>query len=323
MEFNLWSCNGRVSGDFWERAGVGWRWPRSEASQHSSQFTLFHSSHYARRTFITLSVLILTKRHLSVSSDRNAGSASSMRDTCNRPARLIFPFFSSSRICSSACSFSTDLASLPRRCVVARQADVPPRRRRGDPRARYDGVPVRCCVERSSITNAESDKKYPTNAEQLSDVFWQACVGSCSAEEYDALKAKYEAFARTIRLFQTSARLRVDRLRALSNITLALTTLDFAARLLRGKSRPTDEDWIYCSQAMGNRRMVTTARGYIGLVPRIAQCGDFIALFEGGSVPLVVRPVRGKWKLLGESYMHGIMRGEAFDESRSETMWIE
>jgi hypothetical protein len=73
------------------------------------------------------------------------------------------------------------------------------------------------------------------------------------------------------------------------------------------------------------RRMIRTRKGYIGLAPRYAQTGDWIVVCKGGKAPLVVRSDdKGNyWQLVGESYVHGIMKGEMWDEGRCETLLLK
>jgi hypothetical protein len=59
------------------------------------------------------------------------------------------------------------------------------------------------------------------------------------------------------------------------------------------------------------RRLVTTASGYIGLVPAYAQQNDRVVILQGCNVPLVLRNQGDTWRLIGECYIHGIMRDEA------------
>jgi len=70
------------------------------------------------------------------------------------------------------------------------------------------------------------------------------------------------------------------------------------------------------------RRMIRTKDGLVGLVPELARKGDFVCLFKGGMVPLVMRKVGSRWTLIGDSYVHGIMHGDAFEETKCKTMWI-
>ncbi|KAK5653025.1 hypothetical protein OQA88_9311 [Cercophora sp. LCS_1] len=67
------------------------------------------------------------------------------------------------------------------------------------------------------------------------------------------------------------------------------------------------------------RRLFVTERGYMGLGPREMQVGDSAFLVHGSRTPLVFRPRDfGHWELVGDCYVHGIMQGEAFVESKCE-----
>jgi len=70
------------------------------------------------------------------------------------------------------------------------------------------------------------------------------------------------------------------------------------------------------------RKMVRTRKGYIGLTSHLVRVGDQIGLFNGSKVPLIVRRKEPYWQLLGESYIHGMMDGECYDEHACELMWF-
>ncbi|KAI8635512.1 heterokaryon incompatibility protein-domain-containing protein [Xylariaceae sp. FL1651] len=72
------------------------------------------------------------------------------------------------------------------------------------------------------------------------------------------------------------------------------------------------------------RKMFYTKSGYIGLGPRLTGEGDRVFLVKGSRAPLLLRPQpqNGKWELLGDCYVHGIMQGEAFDETKCETFVV-
>ena len=60
-------------------------------------------------------------------------------------------------------------------------------------------------------------------------------------------------------------------------------------------------------------RFVVTKRGYVGVVPNMAQIGDVIAILKGGRVPFILkesvtRP--GAFRLVGGCYVHCMMNGE-------------
>ena len=71
------------------------------------------------------------------------------------------------------------------------------------------------------------------------------------------------------------------------------------------------------------RRMIRTAAGLLGPVPRETRDGDKIVLIAGATIPFVLRPKGIRWRLVGDSYVHGVMFGEAWNEAKLETLWIE
>jgi hypothetical protein len=60
-----------------------------------------------------------------------------------------------------------------------------------------------------------------------------------------------------------------------------------------------------------NRRFFTTEKGYIGLGPEASRVGDLVCVLLGGPLPYILRRSETSFKLIGESYVHGLMRGEA------------
>ncbi|KAJ9604926.1 hypothetical protein H2200_010315 [Cladophialophora chaetospira] len=58
----------------------------------------------------------------------------------------------------------------------------------------------------------------------------------------------------------------------------------------------------------------------MGLVGKYAELGDFIFVPCGAAAPIVVRATetKGKFKVVGVCYVHGIMRGELFDGTFKE-----
>ncbi|KAK1749916.1 heterokaryon incompatibility protein-domain-containing protein [Echria macrotheca] len=69
--------------------------------------------------------------------------------------------------------------------------------------------------------------------------------------------------------------------------------------------------------AAADRVLFVTRRGFLGLGPRILEEGDICCVIFGAMVPLVLRPKpNGQYVLVGESYIHGIMRGEGMEAFR-------
>ena len=62
------------------------------------------------------------------------------------------------------------------------------------------------------------------------------------------------------------------------------------------------------------KRFFVDEGGWIGLAPSGALEGDEICLFLGAQVPFVVRKRGdGKYRFIGECYVHGIMDGELME----------
>ncbi|KAM7214283.1 Heterokaryon incompatibility protein (HET) domain containing protein [Rhypophila decipiens] len=109
--------------------------------------------------------------------------------------------------------------------------------------------------------------------------------------------------------------------------TCANNLTDTVASLIQGR----ESTWDVClaftqrlARCVVGRRFVRTERGYFGLAAH-ARVGDLVAVVAGGSVPLVIRPAAAdplKWELVGDSYVHGVMYGEAFDPSKCYDMWF-
>ncbi|KAI1123041.1 hypothetical protein F5Y10DRAFT_286559 [Nemania abortiva] len=58
------------------------------------------------------------------------------------------------------------------------------------------------------------------------------------------------------------------------------------------------------------QRLAKTSRGYLALAPHDTETGDKVALLAGGKSPLVLRGDSRGWKLVGDCYIEGLMRGE-------------
>lgn len=69
------------------------------------------------------------------------------------------------------------------------------------------------------------------------------------------------------------------------------------------ESGPSHDQYVFC----------VTENGYIGMVPPLSKAGDCIALIYGVRVPLVLRQDSQRYRLVGGSYVHSIMDGEALD----------
>jgi hypothetical protein len=80
----------------------------------------------------------------------------------------------------------------------------------------------------------------------------------------------------------------------------------------------------HVDRMMIGRKAFRTSHGMIGICPETVREGDCVAILLGANVPMVLRPLEGgrvgdgdrdgntkEWRLIGESYVHGMMDGEA------------
>jgi hypothetical protein len=84
---------------------------------------------------------------------------------------------------------------------------------------------------------------------------------------------------------------------------------------------PTFNDWV--DKASIGSRIFRTKQNYIGTGPRHAQPGDLVCVLYGGQTPFVLRrDAEGKFRFIGDCYVHGIMEGEALDLGLEEMEFV-
>lgn len=72
------------------------------------------------------------------------------------------------------------------------------------------------------------------------------------------------------------------------------------------------------------RRLFRTKEGFAGLCPESTKPGDEFFLLANAHVPFVLRSVSsGVYELVGEAYVHGFMKGQAFREVGRQMNRIE
>jgi hypothetical protein len=70
------------------------------------------------------------------------------------------------------------------------------------------------------------------------------------------------------------------------------------------------------------RHLFHTADDSVGLGPPAAECGDGVFLVMGCGTPLVLRQRQGEWILVGDCYLHGVMKGEKWNEDKCDDIWL-
>jgi len=82
----------------------------------------------------------------------------------------------------------------------------------------------------------------------------------------------------------------------------------------RSYFKRADEMRMYMKRVreyMTLRRFIVTSRGFLGQGPCVTRVRDKVALLEGSRVPIILRPsTQGRYLVMGDAYIHGLMYGE-------------
>ena len=89
----------------------------------------------------------------------------------------------------------------------------------------------------------------------------------------------------------------------------------YNSQLINEKADPATRAasrYIWASvTAFDHRLFFTTVSGYIGLGPKVMREDDVVVILSGGEWPFILRPCGAAYQFIGQSYVHGIMDGEA------------
>ena len=158
-----------------------------------------------------------------------------------------------------------------------------------------------------------SGAPYPSGEKSRTEVLWQTCVAGVFPTGKDEARKSYHKFEGRqywLRMIQTLH---------LSSFILPWLIVVLIGHFLRTIGIPNPEiPFRSLTSGMINRKAMETVEGYVGLVPRLAEVGDYIVLAKGGRLPLVLRPKGKEWEFIGDCYVHGMMDGELWDEEEGK-----
>ncbi|KAF1950483.1 HET-domain-containing protein [Byssothecium circinans] len=100
-----------------------------------------------------------------------------------------------------------------------------------------------------------------------------------------------------------------------------------ATNFLRLDDREVIDFIVQVQTNSAERSFIVTERGYIGMAPTRSAVGDSVVLLPGGKAAYILHPTSdfetsGHYEFLGDAYVHGIMKGEAWDETKLEPIVI-
>ena len=186
----------------------------------------------------------------------------------------------------------------------------------------------RLLVEDSTILDTPEEKcRYPTG-DDISNVIWRTLVlDRCHTDGLKAPSEWGDIFYRHIaRIPESSGPETLTR-----NIyeqwyeqnkyfkVCGVTVEHIALLRQRGSPGPKDDTRALAHfksafvTAVGHRKLASTERGYVCLVPQNALPGDLVVVLADCSAPIILRkwPWSQCFEFLGTAYVHGIMYGEA------------
>jgi hypothetical protein len=91
-----------------------------------------------------------------------------------------------------------------------------------------------------------------------------------------------------------------------------LITWTIHDRLLETLAEPFEEAEGKVRHA---RRFFVSQLGRIGWAPFRTRVGDRVCVFQRMRIPIILRPAKDLWEIIGACYVHGLMDGELWDLS--------
>jgi hypothetical protein len=169
------------------------------------------------------------------------------------------------------------------------------------------------------VTRCQENISYPTS-ENILDAFIDTLVGGHPDLTHQHKRSQYGIVDRQARLLRWYRRL--SRLWPTRG-DLPLWFVPYLTKLFKIPEESISYAFGIKTCPAADRTMFRTKKGYVGMATVRAGPGDRITIAKGGKVPLLLRPYEGEtWKLRSDCYVHGIMDGSAYDESKLALTWI-
>ncbi|KAL5313475.1 hypothetical protein ACEPPN_019208 [Leptodophora sp. 'Broadleaf-Isolate-01'] len=178
----------------------------------------------------------------------------------------------------------------------------------------------------SSLVTRRIQDSYVTG-ERLSSAFWRTCVKNVSQSgEFPAPRSCGRLFSAytwgTLRTEFPTDDLYDEQF---VNTILVEMLMESFQNTWRDNELLESLDWI---MTPATRRFFVTEGGYMGLCNKSVKAGDQVHVLSGGHVPFILRPVEAKgtgtsncYSFMGDTYVHGIMNGEAL--AKKDFKWAE
>lgn len=224
----------------------------------------------------------------------------------------------------------------------------------------YDII-AKGCFEDSAALALQLDQIYGPTGQSRVETLWRTLIADQSNDQHPAAPQIAEAFYAWLRFYLIKGFLfyppqdpykffsdmpNMNKL-SLSDLTEKMPRLDALAAEVELMSNlyQTDEASYKIRENMHrikteafeipfnsigpSRRLFITRDGYLGLGPATLQQGDSIWLVSGAKSFIALRQAsteyNNHYRLIGESYVHGMMHGEALDLRKPEwsKLWLQ
>ncbi|XXH01833.1 hypothetical protein Hte_008195 [Hypoxylon texense] len=177
------------------------------------------------------------------------------------------------------------------------------------------------------------EAEYPDSRQTWIEAVWRTLMADCVPADLDSsppvlfrswllehivCAMKFKGLGHDERLYRESESSMIGLLRRISDdpyLSSALPTWEEVRHKISGH---VDRDQIEehpfellpCESTL-TRRLYLTTSGYLGFGPISLAEGDGIWLLKGGKMPFVLRKAAAdRYRLIGETYLHGAMHGE-------------
>lgn len=149
------------------------------------------------------------------------------------------------------------------------------------------------------------------NEDALKDALWKTLVGTrdltgnTAPEDYKCLLDGFSSENFTMEKFYSP------------NAAFMIGGQRLESYFRRNKTNLNTDAMERAERFGWSRRLITTTNGFVGIAPEPSQPGDLVCVMLGCSVPIVLRPQKELYTVVGSCYVHGLMEGEAIEWQRT------
>jgi hypothetical protein len=166
-----------------------------------------------------------------------------------------------------------------------------------------------------------TDEHYIFTSQTLEEAFWRTLIGDKTHEDVPAPEAFEQQWSAAM-IRQQFIRNALEIASRDGDIDTSTFTIDDPTgeyiKSVKGSK-------LYLQSLMNmiyTRAFAITEKNYMCMVPGDSQPGDAVILVAGSESPFVFRGTEnGNWILLGECYVHGVIRGELNGKTDS-LQWV-